>query len=253
MAANTGYINQIDDEYIITSSNATWFDPTAGEVDVRIDVTEQAAAGAGEKTMINISDGASADSLSISYYNTKASRILVSTNGTTWGLISDTVANVWPGNGNRLQSRWHYDGSTTLTFYTRDPATYDLELNDDTNWTQAGQDTTFDMSTMFTVARPMAFHADIAQTADQGGVFRLYEFYVKVNGTIVAHIDTDCDLSTEPFADAAPTPITWDFVPGIGSYSFTQGVGDCGVSAGGAACGLKLNHPNMGQEVRSGK
>lgn len=114
-------------------------------------------------------------------------RYFMSSNGTTWGYVSaDTTVGLTQGT--RIQLRVVHSG-TTVTIYSRDPATHDLNLDNDANWTTELTDSGADnISGMADEVAAYRFATDTAGTGSALQGIKIHEVWVKHDGQKTVHL-----------------------------------------------------------------
>ena len=110
----------------------------------------------------------------------------------------------------RMQYRFTWSG-TTATVYKRDPVTFDLDLQDNTNWTQTDSQTIADVNTLVQAASS-PFVLMQRFTGIGWAAADWYEVTYTVDGTLELHIDGDTttiDTAANTFDDAVQGADEW--------------------------------------------
>lgn len=112
----------------------------------------------------------------------------------------------------RMQYRITWSG-TTATVYKRDPASFDLDLSDNTNWTQTDSQTVANVNTLVQAAGSpfvlMQRFSGVGWAAAD-----LYELRYTVDGTLTLHVDGDTvtiDTAGNFFDDAVQGADEWSW------------------------------------------
>ena len=117
--------------------------------------------------------------------NTTATQLLF-IRGNNSGTLS-AVTGFWEF-GQRHQYRFVWNG-TSAEVYKRDPATFNLPLADNTNWTLADSNVVVDIASNLPDNPNTALHLMRRLSGDGWSAWDLYEFLYYVDGVAESHID----------------------------------------------------------------
>ncbi len=136
--------------------------------------------------------------------------------------------------GSRHQYRVLWSG-TNVTVYKRDPATFDLELNDDTNWTSFATTASFLNISSYVSYGSTPIRVFRRDTGDGWNAFDLYEILIRADGTNRAHFCGDQanpNFGADTFDDNILGAAKWSWVgtdptfqgPVTATFGFATGV-----------------------------